>query len=289
MLLALLNWKKLGKKIKITILVMALCAITLMLWSFWYEPSQLIVTETSIALDNWHGEHNNLKVAILTDLHVGSPYITLEKLNTIVARTNEQQPDIVVILGDLLIGGVKGGSFVEPEPIAEGLKALQAKLGVYAVLGNHDWNYDGQRVTQALHEVGIKVLENNAARIEYQSKGFWIGGIGDQWTRHSDIDGTLKRIKNDDPIIFITHNPDIFPKVPSRVSITLAGHTHGGQVCLPLLGRPVVPSQFGQRYAIGHVIEDNRSLFVSSGIGTSIIPVRFRVTPEITILNLSKK
>jgi hypothetical protein len=130
------------------------------------------------------------------------------------------------------------------------------------------------------------VLENEAVRIEREGRGFWLGGVADLWTRRPDVEGTLRQVNTDDPVILFTHNPDIFPNVPARVALTVAGHTHGGQVNLPFLGRPVVPSKFGQRYAFGHVVEGGRHLFVSGGVGTSIIPVRFRVPPEIVILKL---
>jgi predicted MPP superfamily phosphohydrolase len=100
------------------------------------------------------------------------------------------------------------------------------------------------------------------------------------------VHGTLREVTTDEPVVLFTHNPDIFPGVPTRVSLTVAGHTHGGQVNLPLLGRLVVPSQYGQRFAQGHVVEGGRHLYVGGGIGTSIIPVRFRVPPEIVVLSL---
>jgi predicted MPP superfamily phosphohydrolase len=170
--------------------------------------------------------------------------------------------------------------------IAVEMGKLRAPLGTIAVLGNHDWWNDGERITRALRQAGLTVLENEARRIEYGGKSFWVAGVADMWTRKPDIAGSLAQVNSDDPVILITHNPDIFPDVPPRVSLTLAGHTHGGQVNLPFIGRPIVPSNFGQRYASGHVVEDGRHLFVSDGIGTSIIPVRFRVPPEIVILTL---
>jgi hypothetical protein len=100
------------------------------------------------------------------------------------------------------------------------------------------------------------------------------------------VETALREVPAGDPVILYTHNPDIFPGVPARVSLTVAGHTHGGQVNLPLLGRPVVPSRFGQRYAFGHVEEGGRHLYVGGGVGTSIIPVRFRVPPEVVVLSL---
>jgi predicted MPP superfamily phosphohydrolase len=105
-------------------------------------------------------------------------------------------------------------------------------------------------------------------------------------TRAPKIPDTLRQVRDASPVILISHSPDIFPDVPARVNLTLAGHTHGGQVCLPLVGRLIVPSHYGQRFAYGHIIEGGRHLFVTSGVGTSIIPVRFRVPPEIAMLTI---
>ena len=260
--------------------------LALGLWAFWLEPASLSVRPVSLRVPRWHAEHQSLRLAVLTDLHVGAPHMKLDNLREVVERTNRERPDLVLVLGDLVIDGVAGGTFVEPEPIAAELGKLRPPLGAFAVLGNHDWWNDGERVTRALRQAGLTVLENESRRIAHGGKSFWVVGVADMWTRRPDIAGSLAQVGGDDPVILITHNPDIFPDVPPRVSLTLAGHTHGGQVNLPFVGRPVVPSNFGQRYASGHVVEDGRHLFVGDGIGTSIIPVRFRVPPAVVILTL---
>lgn len=267
-------------------MILALTFVSLGLWAFWIEPAWLTTHRFVLHLPDWQAEHRGLKIAVLTDLHVGSPHTGLEKLQQVVERTNDERPDMVVILGDLVIQGVVGGRFVEPEPIAEKLRGLRAPLGVFAVLGNHDWWFDGARVAQSLEGAGINVVENAARSVEHRGKPLWVVGIADLWTRKPDIEGSLRQVEGDDPVILITHNPDLFPEVPPRVSLTLAGHTHGGQVNLPLAGRVVVPSRYGQRYAMGHVVEDGRHLFVSGGVGSSILPVRFRVPPEVLVLEL---
>lgn len=273
----------------VAVLVVLSC---LAVWTFWLEPASTVVRRVSLGVPGWREEQRGLKVALLTDLHVGAPHMSLARLRNVVGRVNEEAPDLVIITGDFVIGGenhkggVAGGTFAEPEPIAEELKLLSAPLGVYAVLGNHDHWYDGERVARALRGAGLKVLENEAVRIESGGRAFWLAGIADLWTRRPDIAGTLRQVNTDDPVILFTHNPDIFPNVPARVSLTLAGHTHGGQVNLPLVGRAVVPSEFGQRYAFGHVVEGGRHLYVSGGVGTSIIPARFRVPPEVVVLKL---
>lgn len=273
-------------KIKWTLAALFTLGLTLILWTLWIEPSWVVVRNERIDVLQWHTEHANLKIAVLTDLHVGSPHINIERLRTVVERTNAERPDLVLMLGDFVIDDVVGGSFVEPEAIAGVLRDLRAPLGTVAVLGNHDWWNDGERVGRALREANVTVLENDVALIERDGRAFWLAGIADLWTHRPDIAGTLGRVTSDDPVIILSHNPDIFPNVPPRVSLTLAGHTHGGQVNFPFIGRPVVPSQFGQRFAAGLIREEGRVMFVSTGVGTSIIPVRFRVPPEVVILTL---
>jgi len=255
-------------------------------WAFWWEPSRLTVVHRTIAIHPWHPEHAGLKIAVMADLHVGAPHRDLRKLKEVVAATNAEKPDLVVILGDFVIRGVIGGHFVDPEPIADELAGLQTPLGVVAVLGNHDWWYNGDRVRHAMVSHGIQVLENQSIRLTHHGRSFWLCGLGDLWTRGDQLAPTLAKIVDGEPVLVLMHNPDIFPEMPERVSLTLAGHTHGGQVNLPLVGRPIVPSKFGQRYAYGFVEENGKKLYVTGGIGTSILPVRFRVAPEIVVLKL---
>ena len=116
----------------------------------------------------------------------------------------------------------------------------------------------------------------------------WIAGVSDVWTGRHDLAAAVAAVANDEaPVILLTHNPDIFPRARA-VTLTLAGHTHGGQVRFPILGAPMIPSKFGQRFAAGHIVEGGRHLFVATGVGTSILPVRFRVPPEVTILTLRR-
>jgi predicted MPP superfamily phosphohydrolase len=268
------------------IAALALGLVLAVVWTFFIEPNRLVVNQEMIQIENWPAGANNLRIAVLSDLHVGSPYIDAAKLQLIVSKVNQAQPDLIVLLGDFIADG-RGSIRVDPEIIAENLKNFRAPLGVFAVLGNHDWWFDGERVKRALESAGIRVLENDVARVERNNQTIWLAGLGDLWTSTPDIKGTLAKISETNPIIVLTHNPDVFPQIPSSVALTLAGHTHGGQVCLPLIGRPQVPSDFGQRYAAGHIEENNHHLFVTTGIGTSIYPVRFRVPPEIVILTVT--
>jgi predicted MPP superfamily phosphohydrolase len=266
-------------------IVAALVVFVLGLRAFWLEPASLRVVRSTIELEPGSHALDGLRVAVLADLHVGSPFNGVDKLERVVAETNAAGADLVLLAGDYVIKGVIGGSFVTPEEIASRLRELHAPLGVHAVLGNHDWWLDARRVRDALRAAGIETLDDRAVSID-GARHFWVVGVSDFWEGQHDVHRALTGVGDDAPVILFTHNPDVFPHVPARVALTVAGHTHGGQVFLPLVGRPIVPSRYGQRYAIGHVVEDGRHLFVSPGVGTSIVPVRFRVPPEISLVTL---
>ncbi|TMV06351.1 metallophosphoesterase [Ruegeria sediminis] len=270
-------------------------------YGFLIEPAlRLRVRRWSIRRDDWPSD-KPVRIAVLTDLHAGEPYVTRARLRRIVARTNALGADLIVVLGDLTSSHGFATEPVLVKDTAAILGKLSAPLGVFAVLGNHDWWDDPAAQMRgagpvetgtALEQNGIPVLENDALELP---NGLWLAGLGDQLAlRRSngrligvdDLPGTMAKIPEDAPAILLAHEPDIFPKVPERVALTLSGHTHGGQVrCFGY--SPVVPSKYGNRYAYGHVREKGRDLVVSGGIGCSILPVRFGVTPEITVVEMS--
>jgi predicted MPP superfamily phosphohydrolase len=255
-------------------------------WAFWLEPASLRNEDHALELPAWPAACSGFRIAVLADLHVGSPFNGLANLDEVVELTRKAAPDMVLLAGDYVIHGVVGGSFEPPEAIARTLGRLEAPAGVYAVLGNHDWWFDPARVQAALEAVSIPVLEDRAVPIAHGRCRFWLAGVSDYWEGRHDVAAALQEVPADAAVILFTHNPDGFPQVPARVALTIAGHTHGGQVYLPGVGRPIVPSIWGERYAIGHVEESGRHLFVSSGVGTSILPVRFLVPPEVSVLTL---
>ncbi len=270
-----------------TLGILIVSAVVLAAWALWLEPASLVVAEERIALP-W-STRAALRIAVLTDLHVGSPFNGVGKLRRTVERTNDARPDVICLLGDLVIQGVVGGRFVEPETITAELANLRAPGGTFAVLGNHDGWLDHDRVRRALEASHVRVVEDTAVKIETPGGPVWMAGISDLWTGRHDIGAALAQVTDEAPVILLTHNPDVFVDVPPRVALTLAGHTHGGQVRLPLVGRPVVPSRYGQRFAAGHIVEKGRHMFVATGIGTSILPVRFRVPPSVAVLTIVRE
>ncbi len=257
------------------------------MWGFLIEPCFFLVeTRAEVHPRGWPKELDGLKIALISDIHAGSPYVGKTRIRDLVLRVNAAEPDVIVLLGDYVIQTVVGGRFMPPETLAGILKDLKAPLGVYAVLGNHDWWLDGPRVRAALAAQGIKVLENENVRVKTRGTAFSLLGLADHIERSPNPDAPLAGVPAQEPVIALIHEPDYFPEMPERIALTLAGHTHGGQVRLPLLGAPVVPSRFGQRYARGLIKEGEKLLYVTTGVGTSIMPVRFNVPPEYVLLTL---
>ena len=209
------------------------------------------------------------------------------RISRIVQVVNRARPDLVALLGDYIDPEVTFGEAIAPEPVAARLARLQAPLGVFAVLGNHDWMNDGERVRRALREEKIEVLENDAASVDYAGHVLWLVGLADASERIPDVSTPFALVPDGMPLLVLSHNPDLFPLLPDRPSLTLAGHTHGAQVNLPIVREKVTPSDHGADYAGGLFRDGERRMYVSRGIGTSTLPLRFRAEPEVVMLTLA--
>lgn len=276
-----------AKRLRVSLAVIILFLGGIVFWAFFIEPNRLVIREQTIRIDNWPQQLNGLRIAVIADIHAGAPFIDEKKLRLIVQRTNELRPDLIVILGDYMTGNGRVRHTMEPEVFAPILKDLTAPLGVYSVLGNHDWWFSGRKVRAGLEQNGIKVLEDEVVQLNARGTSLWLVGLADLWTRPQNVEATINKVPEGAPVIALTHNPDIFPQVSQRVPLMLAGHTHGGQVRFPLIGSVVHSSRLGERYEVGHVFENNHHLFVTTGIGTSILPVRFGLPPEIVLLTVN--
>jgi len=258
-------------------------ALALTAWAGWIEPRRLAVREIELEPPRWPRRLDGLRAGALSDVHAGVPHMSLAKLARAVDALNDRAPDVHLLLGDYLDASQPWRRRLAPEVVAKELARLRAPLGTVAVIGNHDWHNSGDRIWRALEAEGVTVLEDRAIEL---ANGLWIAGLGDMRHRRPDIRQALRDIPEDAPAIVLSHDPDMFPEVPERVSLTLAGHTHGGQVAIPVLRRPMMPSYYGERYARGLIVEHGRQLFVSSGLGTSGLPIRFLAPPEVLILTL---
>jgi uncharacterized protein len=251
--------------------------------ALWWEPRRVRLNSRTVGLPRWPVALNELRVAVIADLHTGAPHVSLSKVNRVVAWVNAESPDLIALLGDYVDSRVTGAKPVPIPAVASALGGLDAPLGVVAVLGNRDWAEGGRDVAAALEGAGVTVLENDAIAV---GRGLWVAGVADAGLRQPDLTAALDAVPDDAPVLLLSHNPDVFPKVPKRVSLTLSGHTHGAQVDLPLVRDRVTPSRFGAHYTGGVFEENGRVLFVSRGVGTSRLPVRFMAPPEVALLSL---
>jgi predicted MPP superfamily phosphohydrolase len=252
-------------------------------WALLVEPRRVAVRRHTLRLQRWPGHLDGLRVAVMSDLHTGAPHVDEATVARLVAALDDADADLVALLGDYVDDDVVGAERVEPEAVAALLGRLSPGLGTFAVLGNHDVQVGARRVVAALRGAGVRVLEDDAAPA---GDGLWVVGLRDAGERQPDIGGALAAVPPEAAVLVLAHGPDVFPALPGRAALTLAGHTHGGQVDLPLLRRLVVPSRFGARYAAGHVAERGRDLFVTRGVGTSRLPIRLRSRPEVVVLTL---
>jgi len=254
----------------------------------------LIVTDYRLTPPGWPIGHR-LTVTVVADLHAGGPNMGLTRVKQVVDAAQAAGGDLVVIMGDYFATHRFITEHVPHAAWAAELARLTAPLGIYAILGNHDWWYDVAGVRRALAAERIPLLENDVVQLGAPGRRFWLAGLGDQLAHYispghfrgvDDLPGTLRQVRTSDPVILLVHEPDIFVDVPDHVSLTIAGHTHGGQVRLPFVPPVWTPSLYGARFAYGHIVESGRHLIVSGGLGCSKVPVRLGVPPEIVRITL---
>jgi hypothetical protein len=252
-------------------------------WAGWFEPRRLVVGEVELELPRWPRRLDGLRAGVLSDVHAGVPHMGLDKIARAVDALNDYAPDVQLLLGDHLDASQPWRRRLAPEVVAAALARLRAPLGTISVIGNHDWRNSGDRMWRALAAEGVTVLEDRAVEL---ANGLWVAGLGDMRHRQPDVAEALREVPPGAPVIVLTHDPDMFPEIPERVALTLAGHTHAGQIAIPLLRRPMIPSHYGERYARRHVVEHDRHMLVSSGLGTSGLPIRLLAPPEVLVVTL---
>lgn len=264
---------------------------TACVWGFLIEPRTLVVRHLTVESAAWSGAP--LRIGIISDTHVAAPHVDVPRVQRLVTRMNAERPDIVLLLGDYTGGHRPAGarSATEQAKVLAGVEAfagLSSPLGSHGVLGNHDSWFDEDQIAAAMVRGRATPLANDALRITRPGGDFWLAGIGDMASpsQPASVPRTLMQVTDAAPVIAITHWPDPFEQVPPRVALTLAGHTHCGQVNLPLIGRPILPSRASYRWPCGLYDVGGRWLFVTAGVGVSVLPVRFRAPPEMVILTL---
>ena len=254
-------------------------------WGFLIEPTQTKIRHHIYEIEGWNSAP--LKVVFLADIHIGGEHVPASRVSNLVSLINAQNPDLVLIGGDFIDGHTSRDRTSKKfdKAIETGIThigQLSAPLGVLAVIGNHDVWYDVDFVSQSLEKQGLIVLQNDGVNLDNQ---VCIIGLKDEMTQNPD-NLAFSVCDNSSMIIALMHSPDSFGLLYSHTKLALTGHTHGGQVNLPLIGRRVTSTRSGKKYAYGRVNHNGIPAYVTSGIGTSILPARFRAPPEIVVIQI---
>jgi len=241
------------------------------------------ITQIDIWLRQLGSAHDGLRIVHLTDIHHGL-FTPLEDVERAVHLANALRPDIVALTGDYV---TLSPSYVYP--VARALGKLRARLGVFAVLGNHDFQVGPEAIARALRDQGIRVLRNSHFALRAASGTLWMVGVDDLWWKADDIEAAVRHIPAREPRILLCHNPlGIRQAASYGVDFVLSGHTHGGQVRLPVVGSVHGRSKLGERFVEGWNRLNGTQIYVNRGIGKSVVPLRLGCPPEIACLRLRR-
>lgn len=290
------------KSLRVNIAILAgvlAFGISCLFYAYFIEPNRLVVRNRDIVINGWDTAFDGFRIVAVSDIHGGSNGGSAANIRHLVETVNEQRADIVVLLGDFVSYDRSRQMVKMPiTEIAGYLGEMRAKYGVFAVLGNHDGWYGDEKVASELRTAGITILKDEMATVSQNTHKLRIFGIRDHfemgsWRKFdSDLREKLSDSEQEGGILVLEHSPDVFPVINEfntfgeDFKLMIAGHTHGGQVWLPIIGSPIVPSSYGQKYNYGHIIENGRHLFVTTGTGTSILPMRFLMPPEVVVLTI---
>ncbi len=242
------------------------------------EANSLSLERVTVTLSRLPKKLDGFKIIHLSDIH-HSPFTSFEHIARTVKIANRLKPDMFVLTGDYVSH--------EPEyirPVAELMGGLQAEFGTHACLGNHDHWTDPDLITGSFREAGVNMLVNEGLRFEARGASFWLAGVDDHMVGKTDLPAALKGSYPDEMKLLLAHNPIIFRRsVRFGVDLTLSGHTHGGQVRVRdkqrrLLRRRKLSNGLHQRL--------DSQIYITRGIGTVVLPVRYQCPPEITLLEL---
>ncbi|UZK65498.1 metallophosphoesterase [Sphingomonas sp. M1-B02] len=263
--------------------LVSLILLALAGWGYANILRDPVMRAARIGMADWPIDAAALQVALIGDVHVQGPDMPPERVKRLVAQVNAAQPDLILLAGDFVGDRLLATRAYPDAEIAEALRGLSAPLGTWAVLGNHDHWRNGPSMAAALETIGIRVLSNRAVR----AGAVTLVGADDIHTGHADPSAIERAAaKLPGPAILLSHSPDLVPRLSPRFALVLAGHTHCGQIVLPLLGAVASASNYGDRYRCGVIREGSRTVVVGSGLGASILPLRYGAVPDWWLLTL---
>ncbi len=257
-----------------------------------FEPNEPRLVRIEIPLRRLPAALDGFTIAQLSDIHY-DPHFSVVPLKKAITIVNELQPDLIALTGDFVtipalsdyLHNARQGADAA-EPCAQFVGQLRARYGRFAVLGNHDHDSDPERVIAALASQGIPVLRNRSTPVELPGGRLWLSGVDDVLTGKPDLDATLKGIPREDAVVLLAHEPDFADQAAGfPVDLQLSGHSHGGQIRLPLIGAPFLP-ELARKYPWGLRSIGGLTLYTNIGLGTIRIPARLNCPPEITLFTL---
>ncbi len=249
-----------------------------------WEASRIQVRRTTVSIPHLPAGFVGKTVAVLADFHHG-PYVSIGFVREAVRLANALAPDAVALVGDFAHKGTHTAE--QLPPCLEALERLRAPLGVYAVPGNHDMQQAGQVYRDCIGTTSLCDLTNRSVRLTSAGAHLWLAGVDDLWWGEPDLETALRGVPEGSAVVLLSHNPDFAEEHPDgRVGLVLSGHTHGGQMVVPLLGGLWLPSRYGDKYRCGLVEGPASQVFVWCGIGTAGLPFRINCPPEIHLLTL---
>jgi predicted MPP superfamily phosphohydrolase len=253
------------------------------------EPNRPLIVRQEIVLRRWPERLNGFTIALLSDFHY-DPYCSVHPLKAAIGMVNALRPDLIALTGDFVTvpplssNDAQGAN--SAEPCAELLRQMHAPYGLWAVMGNHDFFTDQARVTSALRAVGIQVLSNQSVAIEPSGGRFWLSGVADVLGGDAKLDSTLQPVPSGEATILLAHEPDYADYVARHpIDLQLSGHSHGGQVRLPLMPALYLP-ELAKKYPAGLYKVGPLSVYTNIGLGTVGVPLRWNCPPEITLLTI---
>ncbi len=251
-----------------------------------WETAQIHIDHQSIAVPNLPSAFAGKKLAVMTDIHLG-PFVGMDFVQQSIQLANDLKPDLIALVGDFVHRGNQAE--IKLPVCLQALSDLHAPLGVYAVPGNHDMLEQGRLYHEAIATTTLIDLTNRSKEVSLDGESLWLAGVDDLWHGRPSLPSALAGIREGSAVILLCHNPDFLEEVPdARVGLALCGHTHGGQIYLPGVGSPWIPSKYGEKYRHGLVQGPKSQVFVSRGLGEAGVPLRMNSLPEINVISLQQ-
>ena len=253
-----------------------------------FAPNRPRIVRQDFLLPRWPERLHGFTVALISDFHY-DPYFSVHPLHAAIPMVNGLHPDLILLTGDFVsvpvVGDERKAAFAA-EPCARLLRQMTAPHGLWAVMGNHDDGTDPEHVTRALQAENIQVLANQSAPIERDGARIWLAGVNDVLSHTADLTKTLRHVPAGEAVILLAHEPDFADEASQfPIDLQLSGHSHGGQVRIPLFP-PLYLPELAKKYVWGTYHVGPLTLYTNAGLGTVGVPMRLNCPPEITLLTL---